>query len=309
MNNEVISVIVPIYKVETTLEKCVESIVKQTNKNIEIILVDDGSPDRCPEMCDEYAKRDNRIRVIHKENGGLSDARNAGLKVAKGEYVMYVDSDDFLETDACKRLLNHMQPDIDFVVGAIRQVEGQRITYQRHTNIVPGKKYSSRDFVINSIKKNEWFAPACLNLYRRSFLLSNQLFFKNGYYYEDMEILLRLYLSAEYVVYVDYPFYNYVIRENSIMTSASSEKKRKTAIAIYSEWMQIILDIQDVVYQKYLFGILIKYYITSARRLAIKGWKADELDFCFAWKYALGWKERLNILLFHFLPGIKNLKK
>lgn len=305
MENGVISIIVPIYKVEDTLDKCVRSLIRQTYKDIEIILVDDGSPDRCPKMCDRYARLDNRIKVIHKENGGLSDARNTGLRAASGYYIMYVDSDDYLETDACKRLLDSMQPDVDFVVGAIRQVRGQKIIYQRHTNMMSGKKYSSKVFVIKSIQKNEWFAPAVLNLYKRKFLLSNQLFFKIGYYYEDMEILLRLYLSAKNIVYVDYPFYNYIVRENSIMTSDITEKKREMAIAIYSEWMRIILDIQDVEYQKYLFGILSKYYITSARHLAIQGWKVDKLDFNFAWKYALGWRERLNILLFNFFPKIK----
>ena len=305
MGNGVISIIVPIYKVEDTLDKCVESLMRQTYKDIEIILVDDGSPDRCPKMCDRYARLDNRIKVIHKENGGLSDARNTGLRAASGYYIMYVDSDDYLEIDACKRLLDSMQPDVDFVVGAIRQVRGQKIIYQRHTNMMSGKKYSSKAFVIKSIQKNEWFAPAVLNLYKRIFLLSNQLFFKIGYYYEDMEILLRLYLSAKNIVYVDYPFYNYIVRENSIMTSNITEKKRKMAIAIYSEWMRIILDIQDVEYQKCLFGILSKYYITSARHLAIQGWKVDKLDFNFAWKYALGWRERLNILLFNFFPKIK----
>lgn len=308
MGNGLISIIVPVYKVEDTLDRCVKSITQQTYQNIEIILVDDGSPDRCPEMCDEYVLRDNRISVIHKENGGLSDARNTGLRAANGDYVMYVDSDDYIETDACKRLLDNMQADVDFVVGAIKEVRANEINYQRHSNLISGKKYNSKDFVIKSIQKNEWFAPAVLNLYKRSFLLSNQLFFKIGFYYEDMEILLRLYLSADNVVYVDYPFYNYIIRENSIMTSDITDKKKKMAIAIYSEWMQIIREIQDVEYQKYLLGILTKYYIASARRLAIQGWEVDKLDFHFAWRYALGWRERLNVMLFNFLPQIKKIK-
>ena len=94
--NSLISVIVPIYNVEKYLDKCVDSIINQTYKNLEIILVDDGSPDNCPQMCDDYAKKDSRIRVVHKENGGLSDARNAGMKVATGEYVSFIDSDDYI---------------------------------------------------------------------------------------------------------------------------------------------------------------------------------------------------------------------
>ena len=94
-----ISIIVPVYKVEHELDRCVKSLLGQTYKNIEIILVDDGSPDCCPKMCDEFARKDNRVKVVHKRNGGLSDARNAGLKVASGEYVLYVDSYDYIEID------------------------------------------------------------------------------------------------------------------------------------------------------------------------------------------------------------------
>lgn len=97
--SSVISVIVPIYNVEKYLDRCVDSIINQTYKNLEIILVDDGSPDNCPQMCDDYAKKDSRIKVVHKENGGLSDARNAGMKVATGEYVSFIDSDDWIDLE------------------------------------------------------------------------------------------------------------------------------------------------------------------------------------------------------------------
>ena len=97
---ELISVIVPIYKVQDYLDRCVQSIVNQTYKNLEIILVDDGSPDDCPRICDEWGKKDQRIKVIHKENGGACTARNIGLANASGKYVSFVDSDDFMDTDA-----------------------------------------------------------------------------------------------------------------------------------------------------------------------------------------------------------------
>ena len=94
-----VSIIVPVYKVEKYLRKCIDSIINQTLKDIEIILVDDGSPDNCGKICDEYAAKDTRIKVIHKENGGLSSARNAGMEVAEGEYIGFVDSDDWIESD------------------------------------------------------------------------------------------------------------------------------------------------------------------------------------------------------------------
>lgn len=108
---EKISIIVPIYKVQDYLDECIESIINQTYSNVEVILVDDGSPDRCPQMCDEWAKRDSRIRVIHKKNGGLSSARNAGLDVANGEYISFVDSDDFICSDALQNLYDRIKDD------------------------------------------------------------------------------------------------------------------------------------------------------------------------------------------------------
>ena len=106
MKQPLVSVIVPIYKVEPYLRRCLDSIVKQTYTNLEIILVDDGSPDGCPQICDEYAARDKRIIVIHKKNGGLSDARNAGLDICKGEYISFVDSDDWTNENYIANLLD-----------------------------------------------------------------------------------------------------------------------------------------------------------------------------------------------------------
>ena len=100
-----ISVIVPVYKVETYLHQCVDSILNQTYRNLEVILVDDGSPDGCPAICDEYAAMDNRVKVIHKKNGGLSDARNAGMAISRGEFLNFVDSDDVLPVDALENML------------------------------------------------------------------------------------------------------------------------------------------------------------------------------------------------------------
>ena len=106
--NPLISVIVPIYKVEKYLDRCVESLINQTYKNLEIILVDDGSPDNSPAMCDNYAKKDSRIKVVHKKNGGLSDASNVGMSVATGEFISFIDSDDYVSDDFFEVLYNTM---------------------------------------------------------------------------------------------------------------------------------------------------------------------------------------------------------
>ena len=305
-----VSIVIPIYKVEHYMRRCVDSLVNQTYKNIEIILVDDGSPDRCPQICDDYANEDSRIKVIHKKNGGLSDARNAGLHIATGEYVMYVDSDDYVELDACEQLINAMKPEIDFVVGVIKEIRGKSVTFQRHTNLISGKEYTSKEFVIASIKNGEWYAPAVLNMYRRSFLVDNKLFYKVGWYYEDTEMLPRLFLVAKKIAYIDYPFYNYVIRDESIMTSGLNDEKKRMILDNYREWMRQFSLVKDATLQKYLYGVLVKYYVASASFMDIEGWKIQRMDFQFAWNYALNRREKTKVTLYNYCPGLyKKYKK
>ena len=304
MEGNKISIIVPVYKVEQYLERCVNSLINQTYKNIEIILVDDGSPDQCPQMCDDYASEDSRIKVIHKKNGGLSDARNAGLRIATGEYVMYVDSDDYIELDSCEKLIKNAVDNVDVVVGAYKEIRPTGVSFQQHTNLNENKIYTAKEYVVHSIEKNEWYAPAWLNLYRRAFLIDNDLYYKVGYYFEDIEMLPRLFLANPNVRYIDYPFYNYVIREDSIMTSSVTEEKINMTIDIYSEWMECFSTVNDKELQTYLRGILVKYYMTTVRKMHIMGWKINELDFKFAWKYALNGREKIKILLFEFFPRV-----
>ena len=116
MSQPLISVIVPIYKVEEYLDRCVESLINQTYKNLEIILVDDGSPDNCPQMCEAWAQKDSRIKVVHKENGGLSDARNAGFEVATGDIISFIDSDDWIEPEMFETMLSQMEKDDSDIV-------------------------------------------------------------------------------------------------------------------------------------------------------------------------------------------------
>ncbi|RHQ63403.1 glycosyltransferase [Blautia sp. AF25-12LB] len=304
MRNEKISVIVPIYKVENELERCLQSILKQTYAHLEIILVDDESPDKCPEICDYYAKQDTRVIVIHKENGGLSDARNAGLKVATGDYVLYVDSDDYIELNACEKLIQYATDDVDFIVGACREVHKKSVKYQKHTNITVGKLYTAKDFAIESIKKGEWFAPAWLNMYKRQFLIDNELYYKKGIVYEDMQMLPRLYLAATKIVYSDFCFYNYIIREGSIMTSGKSLEKRNMSLAIYKEWFELLHNVEDEEYKRYLSAALVRHYLASSRLHEIKEWTIPGFDFKFAMKYALGIKDKIKVLAFTLFPEI-----
>lgn len=176
-----ITIVVPVYKVEKYLDRCVESLRNQTLRDIEIILVDDGSPDACPQMCDAYAARDSRIRVVHKTNGGLSSARNAGLKIANGAYVGFVDSDDDVEPDMYEKMLAVMKSEnVDFVMSDYLRIPADGSPYLKTLNIRPGRydKAALREEIFPSLimGENVDYGPLlsvwhCL--YRTDFLRSN----------------------------------------------------------------------------------------------------------------------------------------
>lgn len=262
--NSKISIIVPVYNVEHELSRCVDSILNQSYRNFEVILVDDGSTDRCPSMCDAFVMKDSRVRVIHKTNGGLSSARNAGLRIASGEWILYVDSDDYILNDSCERLLAvGTKYDCDIVsADAVREFNGGQ-EYMVHSSLADGMCYPSKDFIIKSVKPCEWYAPAWLNLYRRSFLIENNLFFVEGLLHEDMEMQPRVFLAAKNVAYCAYSFYRYVDRASSIM-NASEVDKRITAMEwIYSKWKSKFEAIEDKKLASALNGHLAKCYLHS----------------------------------------------
>lgn len=138
--SELISVIVPVYKVEKYLDRCVQSIVDQTYKNLEIILVDDGSPDHCPAMCDAWAAKDSRIKVIHKENGGSGQARNVALNIAEGQYVGFVDSDDYIAPHMYEYLLSYMSDNIDIVECDYKE------TFDNHVSFLEGDNWTHQEY-------------------------------------------------------------------------------------------------------------------------------------------------------------------
>ena len=210
-----ISVIIPVYKVENWLDACVASVVGQTYSNLEIILVDDGSPDRCGQMCDSWAEKDSRIRVIHKENGGLSSARNAGLDVADGDYILFVDSDDVLDSRICAHLYSCLS--------------GQKaqIAICDAAHIFPG---TEPDYTLSSQTRTLTPVAAIREMwYQRSFLPSawaklyhrnifRDIRFTQGILYEDIDLMHLLFWEADTIVYTPSALYGYNHREDSITT-------------------------------------------------------------------------------------------
>ena len=231
-----ISIILPIYKVQEYLEDCLKSLLKQTLKEIEIILVDDESPDKCPEICDEYASRYPNIIVIHQKNKGSGGARNAGLLKAKGEYIYFVDPDDFIREDACEILYSHaIKDDLEVVLGcALRLKDGQEIK-KKWKHLQENQLYTGEELLISELKGREYF-PIVIwkNIYKREFLLNNQIFFKENIFHEDEEWTPRVFLKAQRIKYFEEYLYFHRIRPGSAQTDQSEARKVKRGNDIIS---------------------------------------------------------------------------
>lgn len=220
-----VSVIVPVFNVERYLHRCVDSILRQTYSNLEIILVDDGSPDICPRICDEYAKCDKRVHVIHKKNGGLSDARNVGIDRSTGMFLSFVDSDDYLPENMIDVLMKKM-------LSCSAEIG---ITGYEYVNIdgkISGKTNSLNNQVITGYQALEllcdptcwWFyVPAWGKVYKRK--LFENIRFPEGKYNEDQFIMHELFDGAAKVITVNAPLYYYEQRDNSIMSEKFSVKR------------------------------------------------------------------------------------
>ena len=247
--SNIISIIVPIYKVEKYLDRCINSILNQTFKDFELILVDDGSPDRCGDICEEYAKKDKRIKVIHKENGGLSDARNAGLDIAKGEYIGFVDSDDWIEIDMYEKLYYSCElNDSDISIIGVYEIN-------ENGNIIDQYIPSLDKIGLKDILKR---APPWNKLFKRELFYNNNLKFKEGRFYEDLELIPKLFIQSKKISCVNYNGYNYLQRSSS--TTHVKDKKILDNLWAYTKIKEYLVN-QDL-YRDYEieFNEGVKYF-------------------------------------------------
>lgn len=225
MDSPKISIIVPVYNVEAYLPACVESIRAQSIRNLELLLVDDGSPDGCPQLCDAYAAQDPRIRVLHKKNGGLSDARNAGLEAATGEYIGFVDSDDFIAADMYETLLAELERSgADLVLCNYDEIE------ERTGNVLPRGSDLKNECLtgeqalekLNSRYYGD-YVVAWNKLYTRKAL--RDVRFPVGKIHEDQFVAHRIFANCDVVACIDRPLYHYVQHPGSITNQAVSAKR------------------------------------------------------------------------------------
>ena len=215
---DLITVIIPVYKVEGYLDSCIESVVNQTFSNLEIILVDDGSPDRCGEICDNWGKKDKRIRVIHKENGGLSDARNAGLEYSQGQYVVFVDSDDCISPFMIDALYLAIKKNIADIA---------ECNYLSFTSTIPDCEFK-QDFEMNSYTAEEALSlllegmefkyPVWNKIYRRGIIGDTR--FEKGKLHEDVFFTYQIFGKSNRIIKIQQDLYFYRQRVDSIMGSS-----------------------------------------------------------------------------------------
>ncbi len=232
-----ISIIIPVFKVEKYLDKCIQSVIDQTYRDLDIILIDDGSPDECPRLCDEWAKKDSRIRVVHQENRGLSGARNTGIREAKGEWLYFLDSDDWIIPECIELMMecvtNH--PDVELVQGGVLSNDDGFAKWLSIENKQNVPDYSNnRDWINLMLLRQEILVVTAWNkLIRRDIVLDNDLFFEEGVLNEDemWSFLLSKYIKVVSICKKNTYYYN--IREGSIIKSQEKVRANHPIIVEY----------------------------------------------------------------------------
>ena len=269
MPKPLISIIVPIYNVQAYLRSCVDSLLVQTYFNIEIILVDDGATDGCPAICEEYARKDNRVVVVHKKNGGLSDARNEGLKISKGEYLTFVDSDDMVSKCFIETLYNAVSSHSAKL--AISQVqcfcdERETIDKEIITSFnVLDKKTALQHFCSLKFDKSTPFISACSKMYHRS--LFESVSFPVGKIYEDVYAGYRIIDQVDAVVTVSCPLYYYRMRNDGIMGRKEKHSYQdvlepyQSAVDFFNRTNQV--DLASLFYPPLLMREIYRYWVAK----------------------------------------------
>lgn len=317
--NPLVSVIIPVYRTEQYLKQCVDSVLSQTYREIEIILVDDGSPDKSGMICDEYAKNDSRVKVIHKENGGLSSARNAGLNVSQGKYVLFLDSDDYYLNDNCVAPL----------VNKAREEECDIVLFQSLNAYIEKNKFIDNEGAydleaINGKKRSEVFrylvkdnkavATAVNKLIKREIITEFDIYFREGIVSEDIDWAVRLFAVSKKIVAVNEQVYVY--RKENVNSITHNVSKK--SICDLLETIKVVIkwaNDWDKEFAETTFSYMAFVYATLYCNIAKYG---DPLEFTevkeYDWlfRYAIDKKTKLVRViyrLFGFKNGIKIIGK
>jgi len=301
LNKQLISVIVPVYKVEKYLEKCVCSILGQTYHNIEILLIDDGSPDNCGKMCDELSvSSDSRIHVIHKENGGLSDARNRGIEEAKGNWLAFVDSDDYIAPDMYERLLkaalvNDSQMAVTGI-SYIHEISKEEVSFELPVQTLTNRE--AIEYFLRSKNDNEYM---CNKIFQKE--LFEDVRFPLGKWYEDICIMPLLLHKCKNVTMIDGKGYYYLQRESGITQSPDIVKQMD---GIYAK-MQKIQFLKEhypefIPYSKRELLELCKFMLQLINQFGWDKYKKQRKELLFIYRQNMKETYYMSILDYLFLP-------
>lgn len=236
-NQALISVIIPVYNVEKYLHECVDSVLKQTYKNLEIILVDDGSIDSSGKICDEYAEKDSRITVIHQKNSGLSLARNKGLSESAGKYVYFLDSDDYIIENTLQNLTDIAEKDNSDIVFFDAVSFADTDDFEVKQNYIRKNKYKTDtgyNILTLMTENGEYHSAVPLLFFKKSFLSDNEISFIPNILYEDMVFTYQTLCKASVVSQCTEAFYHRRYRKNSIMTSSKTKRHFESCLTVYS---------------------------------------------------------------------------
>ena len=275
-NNIKISLIVPCYNIRKYLPRCIESILAQTYKNLEIILISDGSTDGTDEVIREYAKKDSRIIPIFKQNSGVSDTRNRGLDIATGDYIGFVDGDDYIEPEMYETLLkNAIENNADISHCGYQMVFPSRVDYYYNTGkkVIQDNKKGIRDIIVG-----DYVEPSpCIKIYRKN-IVNNLRMPINIKINEDVLFNFYAFVNSKKSVYEDLPFYHYILRKGSAATSKINQNKLFDPVRVRKEIFEYSLknldnEIQSVAYSSYLNSIINLYRVVSNSKL--KEYKED----------------------------------
>ncbi|WP_321053001.1 glycosyltransferase [Peptostreptococcus porci] len=302
--NMFLSVIVPAYNVENYIMKCLDSLLVKSEKDYEIIVVNDGSTDKTGTIIENNYI--NKVVYINKENNtGLSDTRNIGLQKATGEFVIFVDGDDYVECDYIESISETINnnSEIDVVyTGHYKEKKGKRVKnigFESEIN----KIWAIEDFLISELGKRHFPVPACFSIYRRKFLLENNLKFVTGIYHEDELWSVEVALKAKYVMTSDLCYYNYVIRTGSITQKNDLTQNGLDVIFICNKMINMLNNIENL-YVKKLFAnhISMLYMKGMCRGKLYRKQYRKQFKRFLPIKYAYFCKDKIKALLFAFSP-------
>lgn len=280
MSRTIISIIVPVYKSEELMHKCVDSILSQNLSNFELILVNDGSPDSCPVICDEYSAKDERVRVVHKENGGVADARNTGLRIASGDYIMFADDDDYLSANCLTDITELAgKTGVDVIIGKFECLPELGARYYSDAEL-KSEMINNRpsDAVLEYLSESKFRYVPWRFIVKREFIQKNDLYFWKGILQEDEEWIPRLLCCADSFWFYEKPFYCYRPR-------ASESQTAKLSITNYVDWLKIA---------KRLYEYSLKYENPIKKQILLN--KAQSLIISSLIRYRTTTKENREII-------------